>query len=208
MRCLHSILGVSLWDGQRDTIIRKSIRLQRISTMLTQRGLRLLGHITRMNEDRLPRKLLVCAPSQGRRSAGGQRMRWNDQVLRDLRSCNLEDNWRTLAQEQSEWRRKIWSETNHLNVTKEAEEKYRKDEQKRCREARQATSDLALRCTEKGCVFAALNHSGLVNHQRQKHGPSSTGHCQFCHQSFSRQGLHNHERFCNQRTTTTPTQIQ
>ena len=208
MRCLRSILGVSLWDGQRDTSIRKFIRLQRISTMLTQRRLRLLGHITRMNEDRLPRKLLVCAPSQGRRSAGGQRMRWNDQVMRDLRSCNLEDNWRTLAQERSEWRRKIWSETNHLNVTKEAEEKYRKDEQKRRREARQATSDLALRCTEKGCVFTVLNHPGLVNHQRQKHGPSSTGHCQFCHQSFSRQGLHNHERFCIQRTTTTPTQLQ
>ena len=172
MRCLRSILGVSLWDGQRDTSIRKSIHLQRISTMLTQRRLRLLGHIMRMNEDRLPRKPLVCAPSQGRRSAGGQRMRWNDQMLRDLRSCNLEDNWRALAQERSEWRREIWSETNHLNVTKEAEEKYRKDEQKRRR------------------------------------GPSSTGHCQFCHQSFSRQGLHNHERFCNQRTTTTPTQLQ
>ena len=161
MRCLRSILGVSLWDGQRDTSIRKSIRLQRISTMLTQRHLRLLGHITRMNEDRLPRKLLVCAPSQDRRSAGGQRMRWNDQVLRGLRSCNLEDNWRTLAQERSEWRRKIWSETNHLNVTKEAEEKYRKDEQKGRCEAKQATSDLALRCTKKGCVFTALNHPGL-----------------------------------------------
>ena len=76
-------------------------------------------------------------------------MRWNDQVLRDLRSRNLKDNWRTLAQERSEWRREIWSETNHLNVTKEAEEKYHKDEQKRRCEARQTTSDLALRCTKK-----------------------------------------------------------
>ncbi|XP_062513101.1 uncharacterized protein LOC134188909 [Corticium candelabrum] len=65
------------------------ISLQRISTMLTQRRLRLLGHILRMNECRLPRKLLVCASPQGRRLVGGQRMRWNDLVLRDLRNCNL-----------------------------------------------------------------------------------------------------------------------
>ena len=89
-RSLRSILGVSLWDGKRDTSIRKIANLQRISTMLTQRRLRLLGHILRMDEFRLPRKLLVCASPQGRRSVGGQRMRWNDLVLRDLRNCNLD----------------------------------------------------------------------------------------------------------------------
>ena len=149
----------------------------------------------------------MCAPSQGRRAVRGQKMRWNDQVMRDLRSCNLEDNWRTLAQDRSEWRKRVWSMTSHLNDTKEAGEKHRKDEQKRRREARQTTSDLALHCAEEGCGFTALNHAGLVNHQRQKHGPSSTGQCQFCHQIFNRQGLHNHERFCHQRTTT-PIQSQ
>ena len=198
MRCLRSILGVSLWDGQRDTSIRKTARLHRISTMLTQRRLRLLGHIMQMSEDRQPRKLLVCAPSQGRRSAGGQRMRWNDQVLRDLRDCNLDDKWKILTQDRSEWRQKVWTETGHLNDTKEAGEKTRKDEQKRRREARQTSSDLALRCTEEGCGFIALNHASLVNYQRQTHGLSSTGQCQFCHQTFKLQGLHNHERFCNQ----------
>ena len=163
--------------------------------MLTQRRLRLLGHIMRMEEGRLPRKLLVCAPSQGRRPAGGQKMRWNDQVLRDLRSCNLKDNWKTLTQDQNEWRRKIWTETSHLNDTKEAGQKHHKDEQKHRRKIRQTTSNLALRCTEEGCGFIALNHSGLVNHQRQKHGPSLTGQCQF--QTFNRHGLHNHERFCH-----------
>ena len=51
---------------------------------------RLLGHILCMDECCLPRKLLVCASPQGRRSVGGQRMRWNDLVLRDLRNCNLD----------------------------------------------------------------------------------------------------------------------
>ena len=152
-----------------------------------------------MDEGHLPKKLLVCAPSKGRWSAGCQKMRWNDQVLRDLRSCNLKDNWKTLTQDWSEWRKKIWSETSHLNDTKEAGEKHHKDEQKRRHETRQTTSNLALCCTEEGRGFIAMNHmhAGLVNHQRQKHGSSSTGQCHFCHQTFNQQGLHNHERFCH-----------
>ena len=72
MGSLRFILGVSLWDGKRDTSIREMANLQRIYTMLTQRRLRLLGHILRMDECRLPRKLLVCASPQGRRSVGSQ----------------------------------------------------------------------------------------------------------------------------------------
>ena len=51
-----------------------------------------------------------------------------------------------------------------INTKKEAQEKDRKDEQKRRREARQWTSDLALHCSIDGCGFTALNHAGLVNH--------------------------------------------
>ena len=105
-------------------------------------------------------------------------MTWNDQVLRDLRDCNLDDKWKTLTQDRSEWRQKVWTETGHLNDVKEAGEKTCKDEQKRRHEARQTSSDLALRCTEEGCGFIALKHAGLVNHQRHTHGPSSTGQCQ------------------------------
>ena len=200
MRCLRSMLGVSLWDGQRDTSIRKAAHIQRVSSMLTQRRFCLLGHIMRMPENRLPRQLLVCAPSRGRRSAGGQKLRWNDQVLRDLQSCNLDGEWKELTQNRSKWRNRVRIGTSNLNQQKEADEKHRKDEQKRRREARQTTSFLSLRCDELGCEFAALTQAGLVNHQRQKHCPSSTGQCKFCCQTFNRQGLHNHERFCRHHT--------
>ena len=67
--------------------------------MLTQRCLRLLGHILRLDECHLPRERLVCASPQGRRLVGGQRMRWNDLELRDLRNCNLDGVWKILAQD-------------------------------------------------------------------------------------------------------------
>ena len=176
MRCLRSILGVSLWDGQRDTSIRKAAHIQRVSSMLAQSRLRLLGHIMRMPADRVPRQLLVCAPAHGGRSAGGQKLRWNDQVLRDLQSCSLNGEWRALTHDRNEWRNRVRIGTSNLNQQKEADEKHCKDKQKRRREARQTTSVLALHCDEVGCGFTALTQAGLVNHQRQKHGPSSTGH--------------------------------
>ena len=43
------------------------------------------------------------------------------------------------------------------------------------------------------CGFTALTQAGLVNYQKQKHGPSSTGQCKLCRQTFSRQSLHNHK---------------
>ena len=46
-------------------------------------------------------------------------MRWNDLVLRDLRNCKLEKDWRILAQYRREWRNKIWAATREVNFKKE-----------------------------------------------------------------------------------------
>ena len=43
-----------------------------------------------MDESRLPRQLLVSALPSGKRSVGGQKCRWNDLLVRDLKSLVLE----------------------------------------------------------------------------------------------------------------------
>ena len=103
-RCLRIILGISLLERKRNTSIRKMGRQQRISSILTERRLRFLGHLSRMSESRLPKKLLVCAPVAGKRQAGGQKMRWNDLVQRDLKLCCLESDWRESVQNRLGWR--------------------------------------------------------------------------------------------------------
>ena len=104
MRCLRIILGISVWDMKRNTTIRKLAHQQRLSSLLLARRLRFLGHISRMPDSRLPKQLLVSAPAQGVRSAGGQKCRWNDLVQRDFMKCGLEQDWRELAQDRSTWR--------------------------------------------------------------------------------------------------------
>ena len=43
--------------------------------------------------------LLVCKPVCRKRSAGGQKRRWNDVLVGELKRCDLMDDWRKTAQD-------------------------------------------------------------------------------------------------------------
>ena len=64
--------------------------------------LRWLGHVARMEEERVPKKLLNGFP-EGRRSAGRPKARWLDAVNCDIKILNIRD-WKTLAADRSGWR--------------------------------------------------------------------------------------------------------
>ena len=198
-RCLRVILGVSLWERKRSTSIRKMGGQQRVSASLMGRRLRFLGHLHRLPDHRLPRKLLVCAPVSGKRHPGGQKLRWNDLLLRDLRRCGMESDWRECASNRPEWRCSVKQSVRALNNLEEQEEKRRKDFRKRRREERQRQAESALHCDFLGCTFIAANKAGLVNHTRQKHTQAQFKLCQYCSCSVGVQGHHNHERYCRAR---------
>ena len=61
-----------------------------------------------------------------------------------------------VALNRNEWRSKIWTTTQDVNTKKEAQDEDCKDEQKRCRKARQSTSDFAVLCG-----LTALNDADL-----------------------------------------------
>ena len=63
-----------------------------------------LGHVARMEEDRLPKRLLFGWLPQ-RRPAHGTKMRWRDKVRKDFKKFqNDEDVWYRIAQERATWR--------------------------------------------------------------------------------------------------------
>ena len=78
--------------------------------------------------------------------------------------------------------------------------------QKRQRQQRLFVSESALHCNHPGCSFQARNQAGLTNHQRQRHFTIQIIQCQYCHQAFHHQGLHNHQRFSQSRPPATQTQ--
>ena len=139
MRCLRIILRVSVRDCERNTTIRKKAKMQRLSTLLLQRRLRFLGHLFRMDNKHLPRQLLVCTLPEGRRRAGGQKLRWNDLVSRDLQKCGLSDDWRDMALDHVAWQHVVRELTARVNEEDELKENQAKDEKKKRRENRQIT---------------------------------------------------------------------
>jgi len=64
--------------------------------------LRWLGHVQRMDEERVPLKLLNTNPD-GNRRPGRPKSRWKDAVESDLKALRVSD-WRKLARNRSGWK--------------------------------------------------------------------------------------------------------
>ena len=67
---------------------------------LTASQLRWTGHITRMNDCRLPKAVFYGKLVKGKRFHGGQRLRYKDVVNLHLRAIHIAiDTWEALAQD-------------------------------------------------------------------------------------------------------------
>lgn len=64
--------------------------------------LRWLGHVQRMDDHRVPKKILKTKP-EGKRSAGRPKSRWCDAAFVDLNTVGV-SRWETLAADRSGWR--------------------------------------------------------------------------------------------------------
>ena len=83
MRCLRTILGVSLMDKVKNDDIRQRLNIQlSITQVIAKRRLKWFGHVVRMPPDRLPQqayKYDFATP----RKPGRPPARWRDQIPKD-----------------------------------------------------------------------------------------------------------------------------
>ena len=81
-----------LEEMSKGEIIVKWIKGQRISW---------LGHLERMEEDRMPKKIFT-QELEGTRTRGRPRKRWNVEVERDIQVLGVR-RWRQLVAERKKW---------------------------------------------------------------------------------------------------------
>ena len=86
-------LNHELMELYREPDIVKTTKINR---------LRWLGHVQRMGENRVPKKLLETKP-EGKRSAGRPKSRWCDAAFANLKTVGV-TSWKTLAADRSGWR--------------------------------------------------------------------------------------------------------
>ena len=92
----------NLWRRRYNHELRELCREPDIVRTIKINRLRWLGHVQRMNENRIPKKLMNTK-TEGKRSAGRPKARWYDAALANLRTIKV-TSWQTLAADRPGWR--------------------------------------------------------------------------------------------------------
>ena len=87
--CLRKFLKIKWQDRIPDKEVLKRAGMQSIHTLLKLAQLRWTGHVTRMPDERLPKKILYGELQIGKRSHGGQKKRYKDTLKASLKDFNI-----------------------------------------------------------------------------------------------------------------------
>ena len=104
-KCLRRILNITRlqqWAGHISSAqVRTTFGMKEtLEEVVAARRLRWLGHVARMKDDRLPKRLLFQ-----RRPAHGTKLRWRDRVRRDFKKFHADEgDWYSAAQDRGLWR--------------------------------------------------------------------------------------------------------
>lgn len=90
------------WRIRNNAEIEQLLNKEDIVRFIKSQRLRWMGHVVRMTEDRMPKRMYK-ATMTGRRIQGRPRSRWRDEVESDLRKMKVR-GWGTLVRDREEWR--------------------------------------------------------------------------------------------------------
>ena len=78
MRCLRSILGITWQDKVTNNAVLEKTGIPILYTLLKQRRMRWLGHVTQMEDGRIPKGLSYGEQAIGKRPRGRPQLRFKD----------------------------------------------------------------------------------------------------------------------------------
>ena len=105
MNSLRKLLKITWQDKLPDTEVLSRADLPSIHTLLKKAQVRWAGHIVRMPNTRLPKRLFYGELTEGKRSQGGKKKRHEDTLKVSLKSFNISPNtWEIEALNRPVWR--------------------------------------------------------------------------------------------------------
>ena len=135
-----------------------------IEAMILKYQLRWAGHVSRMEDHRLPKIVLYGELSTGHRERGAPKKRFKDSLKRSLTTCNIDHKqWSDLAADRVAWRHTIHQaaaqfEADRRNSLKD------KRQRRKARAASTTTPNITFPC--RHCSRSCLSRIGLVSHER------------------------------------------
>ena len=105
---LSKLLGINLQDRVPDTEVLNRAGLPSIQTILMKSQLRWAGHVARMPDNRIPKKLLFGELQVGKRSVIVPQKRYKDTPKASLKAFGVNPNsWEQAATNTTKWRAAI-----------------------------------------------------------------------------------------------------
>ena len=97
-RCLRIILNIHWRDFVTNVEVLEQAKITSIEAMLLKSQLRWAGHVSRMEDHRLPKIALYGELSTGNRDRGAPKKRYKDSLKKSLSACHIDhQQWCTLA---------------------------------------------------------------------------------------------------------------
>ena len=98
LRCLRRILDISWQDHVSNKEVLEQAGIQSVFAILSQKRLRWLGHVRRMQDGRIPKDILYGELATGSRPAGRPVLRYKDVCKRDMKTDNINPaDWEAAA---------------------------------------------------------------------------------------------------------------
>ena len=102
---LRRILGITWKQKVTNEEVRKRTGMGSLLNMLRRNRLRWLGHVHRMNNNRLPKQALQWSPRKGKRRRGRPRKNWKTTDTDDLRALEMSwEEFELVGQDRVMWR--------------------------------------------------------------------------------------------------------
>ena len=108
-------INEGIWHRRHNNELRQLSELPLITNIIRSRRLQWAGHVARMEEGRMAKAVMLGKP-EGRRPPGRPRLRWEDNVKRDLSLLGVEavEQWCEVAGDRAEWRGLVEAAKDHL----------------------------------------------------------------------------------------------
>lgn len=113
-RIFGPVLDNGFWRRRYNNELYTLFNEPNVTAFIKLGRLRWLGHVERMTEHQAPKSLLHSRPI-GRRSLGRPKLRWSDNVFKDISTLELL-NWRELALNRDEWRKILEEAKTHQGL--------------------------------------------------------------------------------------------
>ncbi len=108
MRNLRRFLGITWQDWVTNESILSQIGMPSMFAILTQRHLRWLGHVCRMEDGRIPKDILYGKLASGTQQSGWPTLRYKDTCKRDLKACGINPaQLEEVTSDRTSWRSRV-----------------------------------------------------------------------------------------------------